>query len=143
VEAQSGANGELASLRDFASKAAEHAARIAGMLTVMHDIHAGAIELAEMESAVTLVNWYLGEAERLQSIARRDPRLLKASALLEWFKSQGKMVIQLRDIVRLRPSRIPNEGCGGSGDIRPARPSLACGDFEPPAFLQLERGTKA
>ena len=40
VETQCGADSPLALVRDFAAKAAEHAARIAGVLTIVEDLHA-------------------------------------------------------------------------------------------------------
>jgi hypothetical protein len=103
VEAQSGPNGELVTIRDFASKAAEHAARVAGVLTVARNLHAEVIGLPEMECAVALLNWYLAEAERLQSAARLDARLLRASALLDWMNAQDVAKIQFRDILRRGP----------------------------------------
>lgn len=106
VEAQTGHGGELEGLRDFASKAAEHAARVAGVLTIARNIAAEAIELPEMECAVCLLNWYLAEAQRLQSDSRLDPRLLRAAGLLEWMQAQGGGEIQFRDILRLGPNHV-------------------------------------
>jgi Protein of unknown function (DUF3987) len=106
VEGQSDPNGQLAGLRDFASKAAEHVARIAGVLTIARDLKAEAIKHPDMENAIGLMNWYLGEAERLQSASRLDPRLLRAAALLEWMQAQGADKIQFRDILRLGPNAI-------------------------------------
>lgn len=103
VEAQSGNGGRYALIRDFASKAGEHAARIAGVLTIVKNLRAEEIGLAEMENAVTLVNWYLGEAERLQSASRLDPKLLRASALLDWLRERDSDECSLRDILRLGP----------------------------------------
>jgi hypothetical protein len=67
VEKQSGRAGELGVIADFAGKAAEHAARIAGVLTVVQDPSATEILEAEMVNAVTLVDWYICEALRLAS----------------------------------------------------------------------------
>jgi hypothetical protein len=44
VEMQCGADGPLALVRDFAAKAAEHAARIAGVLTIVEDLRAREIK---------------------------------------------------------------------------------------------------
>ena len=103
VELQSGVGGGFATIRDFASKAAEHAACIAGVLAIAKNLRAEEIGLAEMENAVTLVNWYLGEAERLQSASRLDPKLLRASALLDWLKERDVDECSVRDILRLGP----------------------------------------
>lgn len=106
VELQSGNGGDLAPIRDFASKAAEHAARIAGVLTVVNDLHAEDIGLIAMENAVELVNWYLGEAERLQSASRLDQKLLRASALLDWLKGRDSNECGFREILQFGPSAV-------------------------------------
>jgi hypothetical protein len=106
VEGQSGPKGDLAGLRDLASKSAEHAARIAGVLTITRNLRAEAIDLPEMECAVSLMNWYLGEAERLQGVARLDPKLLRASVLLEWMQAQRTVEIEFRHILQFGPSAM-------------------------------------
>jgi len=73
---------------DFAAKAAEHAARIAGVLTIVEDLHAREIWLDAMEGAVALVDWYVSEALRLQQAGRTDTKLLRAAKLLEWLQGQ-------------------------------------------------------
>jgi hypothetical protein len=103
VERQSGNGGDLGPIRDFASKAAEHAARIAGVLTVANDLHAEEIGLAAMENAVELLNWYLAEAERLQSASRLDSKLLRASALLDWLKARESDEVTFREILQFGP----------------------------------------
>jgi hypothetical protein len=95
IETQCGANSPLAFLRDFAAKAAEHAARIAGVLTIVEDLHANEIGVEAMRNAITLADWYVSEACRLQEAGRSDPRLRRAALLLEWIQSQpgGKATI--------------------------------------------------
>jgi hypothetical protein len=105
VESRSGDTGDLAPIRDFASKAAEHAARIAGVLTIANDLHAEEVGLVAMENAVTLAGWYLGEAKRLQSASRLDPKLLRAAGLLEWLKGRGRADCAFRDIMRTGPNQ--------------------------------------
>jgi Protein of unknown function (DUF3987) len=88
IEGQCGAGNALAPIGDFAAKAAEHAARIAGVLTIVEDFHAREIWLDAMEGAVALVDWYVSEALRLQQAGRTDTKLLRAAKLLEWLQSQ-------------------------------------------------------
>jgi hypothetical protein len=59
-----------------------------------------------MDCAVSLMNWYLGEAERLQGVARLDRRLLRAGALLEWMQTQGTSEIEFRHILQFGPSIV-------------------------------------
>lgn len=104
VEAQCGAQGELRGIRDFAAKAAEHAARIAGVLTIVDDVHAPEIGAEAMQSALTLTDWYVAEAVRLQQAARTDPKLLRAAGLLDWLRSRNTVETEFRDILRLGPA---------------------------------------
>ena len=53
VEAQSGSMGNLAAVRDLAGKIAEHAARIAGVLTIVNDTGATVVELRQRLSLLT------------------------------------------------------------------------------------------
>lgn len=86
VETQCAPGEGLVPIRDFAAKAAEHAARIAGVLTVVDDINAGEIDIDAITNALTLADWYVSEALRLYQAARTDPRLLRAQQLLEWMQ---------------------------------------------------------
>jgi Protein of unknown function (DUF3987) len=106
VEGQSGPGQDLSGIRDFAAKAAEHAARIAGVLTVVADRNATEISPAVLEGALALADWYVSEAARLQSAARTDPRLLRAQQLLMWMQSQGGDEIDFRDALRLGPGPV-------------------------------------
>jgi hypothetical protein len=105
VELRSGNSGDLEPIRDFASKVAEHAARIAGVLTITNDLHAEEVGLVAMENAVALAGWYLGEAKRLQSAAQLDPKLLRAEALLEWLKGRGRVDCTMREIMKIGPNQ--------------------------------------
>ncbi len=69
VEAKQALSGEYYEIRGWASKAAEQAARISGVLTSFANISASQVELPEMENAITLMNYYLGEAKRRSNIA--------------------------------------------------------------------------
>jgi hypothetical protein len=103
IEKQNGAGGALGCIQDFASKTAEHAARIAGVLTIYENIDARVINVEAMVNGIALAEWYLTEAARLQAAARTDPRLLTADRLLHWMKSRGGNV-EFRDILRHGPT---------------------------------------
>lgn len=104
VEVQCGTGGELRGIRGFAAKAAEHAARLAGIFAVIEDVHAREIEADSMDAAITLTDWYVAEAVRLQRSARTDPELLHAQALLDWLRAQGGRDVEFREVLRLGPS---------------------------------------
>ena len=106
IERQCGAGEDLASISDFAAKAAEHAARIAGVLTIVRDSQAATIEIAQMDSALVLCDWYVNESLRLQSTARIDGGLLQAQALLDWMQRWPEEVIQFREILQRGPAQL-------------------------------------
>ena len=106
VEGQCGKGGALAEIRGFAAKAAENAARIAGVLTVIEDGDALEISEGAMMNAVDLTNWHVGEAVRLAEAGSVSPPLRNAQRLLDWMLSQGKHEFAFRDVVRLGPNAL-------------------------------------
>jgi hypothetical protein len=103
VEKQCGPSNALHAVQDFAAKIAEHAARIAGVLTIVGDCAAAEIGVETMRSALKLADWYVNEAVRLQSAARTDPRLVRAQQLLDWLRSRDQDAISFREIGKLAP----------------------------------------
>ncbi|MCO5132448.1 MAG: DUF3987 domain-containing protein [Xanthobacteraceae bacterium] len=106
IEGQCGPGNDLRPVQDFAAKIAEHAARIAGVLTIIDDFRASEIGIEAMHSSLTLADWYVNEAVRLQRAARTDPRLIRAQQLLDWMRERGEAVINFREIVQFGPSAI-------------------------------------
>jgi hypothetical protein len=106
IEEQCGPGKDLRPLQDFAAKIAEHAARIAGVLTIVDDFRATTIGIEAMHSALTLADWYVNEADRLQQAARTDPKLLTAQRMLDWLHERGQDVIEFRDILQYGPSPL-------------------------------------
>jgi hypothetical protein len=104
IEKLSGEGGALAEVRDFASKAAEHAARLSGILTLVADLHAAEIGSAAMEGALLLTDWYVAETSRLSKSGRVDVRLLRAQALLNWLKSQPSGQARFRELLQFGPN---------------------------------------
>jgi hypothetical protein len=62
--------GNLEHIRDFAAKAPEHAARIAGVITLVENIYATEIGATAMTGAVTLADWYVGSSPSKQAEVR-------------------------------------------------------------------------
>lgn len=81
---------ELSRIRGFASKAAEHAARIAAVLTYFSsfsDFSSGVISEINSESldaAIELTQFYISEALRLFDTAQTSPDLILADRALQW-----------------------------------------------------------
>ncbi len=103
IEGQSGSAEELRPIGDLAAKAAEHAARIAGVLTIVADRGAATVRLDAMAGAITLTDWYVNEALRLHHAGRRDPKLVRAKALLDWLRGRGEPEAPFRDVLQFGP----------------------------------------
>jgi hypothetical protein len=106
VETGMSADGPLEGLRDVAGKAAENAARIAGVLTIIETPDASTIEAETLAAACELMSWYLNEELRLTGLHRLPEALRNANTLLEWIRAKGKVEITLRDVMRTGPNRI-------------------------------------
>lgn len=107
VERQQAKDGDLASITGFASKAAEQAARIAGVFALLTDPDACALEPSVMLDAVELTAWYLSEAQRALDAGHIDPSLQKAELLRVWLLDNiPNAAFTKRMIVRRGPSAI-------------------------------------
>jgi hypothetical protein len=103
VERRCGPNNELGAIGDFAAKAAEQAARIAGVLTIFHNPGATEVDAGAMGNAVVIMDWYINETLRLQRAARTDAKLIRAQRLLDWLQERGPE-IDVRDIMQTGPA---------------------------------------
>lgn len=95
-------------IRGYASKAAEQAARIAGVLSLWSDMGVCEVSGEAMQCGIALARWYLGEALRLSGVALISEAVAKAEALRAWMLSEswGKTWLTLREIVRLGPNSL-------------------------------------
>lgn len=91
-------------LTAFASKTVENACRIAGALTVWHDINAENVKQEEMESGLKLAFFYLNEAARLMSRLSADADLRMADDLRVWLLARQKRTFVLGDILQRGPA---------------------------------------
>jgi hypothetical protein len=84
VEAAQAPGGDLAHVTAAASKAAEQACRIAGVLTLWRDLNAAEVGLDDMADGIALGQYYLGEAARLADAATVSAETAKAEKLRRW-----------------------------------------------------------
>lgn len=107
IEAAQAPGGDLAHITGTASKAAEQAARIAGVLTLWRDLEAQQVQPSDMADAIALAQFYLSEASRLASAATVSAEIDKAEALRKWLlESWEHPEIMVRDVVRLGPNAL-------------------------------------
>ncbi|MEP7223039.1 MAG: YfjI family protein [Novosphingobium sp.] len=108
VERSQAPGGDCELIKGYASKAAEQAARIAGVLTLWTDLSAQEVTGDTMQAGIELARYYLMEAQRLASVATISVEVNKAETLRQWMLSAswGKPWLTLREVVRCGPNRL-------------------------------------
>ena len=107
IEVAQKQGGNLANITGYASKAAEHAARIAGVLTLWADLHAPVVTAKDMANAIGLAQFYLSEARRLADAAQVSAEIDKAEALRKWLLAGwAEPQILVRDVVQFGPGAL-------------------------------------
>ena len=107
IEEAQASGGDLHHITGTASKAAEQAARIAGVLTLWRDLEAVKVEGRDMADAIDLAQFYLSEASRLASAALVSSEIDKAEKLRRWLlESWPEPDVLVRDVVRLGPNAL-------------------------------------
>ena len=107
IEAAQAPGGDLAHITGTASKAAEQAARIAGVLTLWRDLQAPKVAVRDMADAINLAQFYLSEASRLASAALISAEIDRAEALRRWLlDGWTEPEVLVRDVVQYGPSAL-------------------------------------
>ena len=106
IEGLLGLGKALEPVRGFANKLPEHAARVAGVLTLVGDLGTGAISCQTLDQAITILDFYTTEALRLFEAASCPSELRHAEKLLEWLKAWPEPRVGLSVIYRLGPNSI-------------------------------------
>lgn len=107
IEARNGSTGELAPIRGLANKLAEHAARLAAVLTLVRDISAEEIHSEDMASGINLAQHYAGEALRLWGASRLPDNIRIANTVLEWARQHSPDgIFSLVDTYQLGPNSV-------------------------------------
>ena len=107
VERQQLKGKDYEAITGTASKSAEQAARIAGVLTLWQNLGALNIGPFEMEQAITLARYYLDEAKRLVEVSIASRELQEADNLLKWIsKNYGTDAFVFSNILQFGPNGI-------------------------------------
>jgi Protein of unknown function (DUF3987) len=106
MESAQNDDGALVTIREFSSKAAEHACRIAGVLTLLENPDAPMVSVESIASALELVQAYLREHIRLAGTAGVSVEVGNAVKLLEWLRRAKRLTVTPRDVMRLGPYSI-------------------------------------
>ncbi len=99
--------GYLEPIRAAANKAPEQAARLAAIMALLEDLEIEAVPAVDMKSAIDLMDYYLGEARRLQDAAGVSPELMLADRTLEWLReSWAEEFVSVVDIYQRGPRAV-------------------------------------
>ncbi len=105
IEIMQASGNDLEGARPFASKAAEHAARIAGIMTVIEDPAAHVIKAEAMDGAIQVTAFYLNEHLRLTGSGRQERQNGTLRELLGWLQRAGPTVPK-KDVLQKSPRRL-------------------------------------
>jgi hypothetical protein len=103
VEIRMRPDSAFAGMKDIAGKAAEQAGRIAGVLQMVEDVHAGFIESGPMERACQLVEWHMQEASRMARDALIPPATRDAVSLLGWLHRKRRETVSVATLQKDGP----------------------------------------
>lgn len=88
IEARLIQDGEFGSIPGLGNKAAEHAARLAGVLALWGSPDATQITAVDMANGAVLIQHYLAESLRLRDMSAVDPHLRLAQRVLDWLQTR-------------------------------------------------------
>jgi hypothetical protein len=107
VEKEMAPGGEYESIRPFAAKLPEHAARLAAAIAGYRDLTITRLSREDFSCGILIVAYYAAEAKRISGSSWADPELLLAKKLLDWLlTSWDKTTVTARDIYRYGPHAI-------------------------------------
>lgn len=92
--------------KPWASKNAEQALRIAGVLRLIEEPEAVTIDADTVRRAVEIALWHLNEAARLVGTTELSPEVRDAEALLNWCHDTDRKLLDSNAALRLGPNRI-------------------------------------
>lgn len=99
-------NGQFAPIRPFAANLAEHAGRLAAVLTLYANPDAMEIPLVAMRCATTLATYYANEMLRLNGGAAVSSELRTAQRLLTWWQAEPNPMVHLARIYQFGPAEL-------------------------------------
>lgn len=105
IERHQASGEQLAGARPFASKAAEHAARIAGIITLCENPNAASISAVAMDGAIQVTDFYLTEHIRLIGAGHVDRHHDNLRTLQAWLQAQGPLVSK-KDVLQKSPRKL-------------------------------------
>jgi hypothetical protein len=106
VEAAEAPGQRFEQCKAWASKSAEQALRIAGVLRLVEEPDAQTIDADTVRRAIEIALWHLNEAARLAGTAELSAEVRDAEALLNWCHDNGRTLLYSSAALQYGPTRI-------------------------------------
>lgn len=113
VQEHLGHDGVFRPISGIAAKAAEHALRLAGTLSLVDDLNTMAISPGHVKAGIVLARFYLTEALRLFHTAKTNPDLVLAEKVLAWLRTRecpNNNLVSSPDVYQLGPNAVRDKG---------------------------------
>jgi hypothetical protein len=129
IETSQAAGGEFEFHREWAGKAAEHACRIAGVLTLVDDPEAPTVHHQNLSNGIILAEFYVREYVRLVGAAQVSEDVQDAQLLLDWIKAKKYSQLTPRKVVQFGPYRLRSaDRCSRALNVLLEHGWLRCGE---------------
>jgi hypothetical protein len=99
-------DGNMASIRAFASKLAEHAGRLSALLALYADPDAIEVDGDAMAGGIALARHYCAEMQRLHGTAGISAELQRGADLLRWWQGTGAKEMHLARAYQYGPNAL-------------------------------------
>jgi putative DNA primase/helicase len=110
IEAQLGPTGELANVRDLASKAADNIARLAALFHLFEHGASGAIGIEAIQAAAPIILWHTEQGRNYLGAFNVSPAIANAAALDRWLietcEREGVAEISQRKVQQFGPAAV-------------------------------------
>lgn len=106
TEAAIAAQGQFYSIRDFAAKSAENAARLACNFHIFQHGVTGEVDADAMNRAIAITEWHLHETLRVFNHIDTPQEMTHARLLLEWLTRKNHCIITASEIATHGPNPL-------------------------------------
>lgn len=106
IESQIGDNGPLCNVQGFGAKLPEHAGRLAGVFAVVEQGPLTAITEDQMDRAIRVAWFYLGEILRANAAAQGEALKTRASKLDDWLAERDNTDVCLSELMQRGPGSL-------------------------------------
>lgn len=97
--------GEYAGIKDFGSKIAENAARLAGIFHIFERKTGTTVDAETMQNAIGVIIWYLHEIKNVMGIHQLPQEYEDAHIIINWLSSAKIQIYSIAELLRYSPIR--------------------------------------